>query len=199
MYITDRGNNRVQLWNTGTSIGTTTAGETLNISLNGPTTIVRDSITGIVYISDTYNRQIVSYPSGTVVAGGNSAGHSSTHFLIPNYDTNEIVRWVLSAHNWTHVAGNINGSAGSDSSSLYHPVGMTIDPMGTIYIADARNHRIQFFLAGKSNGTTIAGITDVSGNDSTLLYSSYWVALDNQLNLYVSDTFNHRVQKFLRY
>ncbi|CAF3220050.1 unnamed protein product [Rotaria sp. Silwood2] len=168
MYITDRGNNRVQLWNTGTSIGTTTAGGTLNISLNGPTTIVRDSITGIVYISDTYNRQIVSYPSGTVVAGGNSAGHSSTH-------------------------------AGSDSSSLYHPVGMTIDPMGTIYIADARNHRIQFFLAGKSNGTTIAGITDVSGNDSTLLYSSYWVALDNQLNLYVSDTFNHRVQKFLRY
>ncbi|CAF3407524.1 unnamed protein product, partial [Rotaria sp. Silwood2] len=187
---------------------------TLNISLNGPTTIIRDSITGIVYISDTYNHQIVSYPSGTVVAGGKSAGHSNTQlynpfglvfdsttqsFPIPNYDTNEIVRWVLSAHNWTHVAGNINGSAGSDSSSLYHPVGITIDPMGTIYIADARNHRIQFFLAGKSNGTTIAGITDVSGNDSTLLYSSYWVALDNQLNLYVSDTFNHRVQKFLRY
>jgi hypothetical protein len=74
-----------------------------------------------------------------------------------------------------------------------------MDPMGNIYIADTVNHRIQFFLSGQSNGTTIAGVTSVSGNNSTLIYYPYGVALDSQLNLYVVDTGNHRIQKFLRY
>ncbi|CAF1375035.1 unnamed protein product, partial [Rotaria sordida] len=211
MYITDRVNNRVQLWNKGASSGTTVAGTggTSNISLYNPTTCVSGSTSDTMYILDTYNHRIISYPSGTVVAGGNLAGTSNTQlnypvgfvydsvsqsFLISNYGTNKIVRWLLSAYNWTHVAGNVNGNTGSDSSSFNQPLGITMDPMGNIYVADVTNHRIQFFLAGESNGTTIAGITGVSGNNSTLLYSPYWVILDNQLNLYVSDTFNHRVQ-----
>ena len=71
--------------------------------------------------------------------------------------------------------------------------------MGNIYVADSNNHRIQMFLANQSNDTTIAGVTDVLGTNSTHLKIPYWLTLDNQLNLYVSDTFNHRVQKFLRY
>ncbi|CAF1487847.1 unnamed protein product [Rotaria sordida] len=216
MYITDRVNNRVQLWNKGASSGTTVAGTggTSNISLYNPTTCVSGSTSDTMYILDTYNHRIISYPSGTVVAGGNLAGTSNTQlnypvgfvydsvsqsFLISNYGTNKIVRWLLGAYNWTHVAGNVNGNTGSDSSSFNQPLGITMDPMGNIYVADTTNHRIQFFLAGESNGTTIAGITGVSGNNSTLLYTPYWVILDNQLNLYVSDTFNHRVQKFVRY
>jgi hypothetical protein len=54
-------------------------------------------------------------------------------------------------------------------------------------------------LAGQSVGTTIAGITSVVGGNSTLLNMPYSLTLDNQLNLYVADTGNYRVQKFLRY
>jgi DNA-binding beta-propeller fold protein YncE len=49
------------------------------------------------------------------------------------------------------------------------------------------------------NGTTIAGVTGQSGISSTKLNQPYSVALDSQLNLYVADTGNNRIQTFLRY
>ena len=76
---------------------------------------------------------------------------------------------------------------------------VTLDSMGNIYVADRDNHRIQLFLAGQSNGTTIAGVTGRPGSNSTSLYKPYSVALDTQLNLYVADTYNDRVQKFIHY
>ena len=71
--------------------------------------------------------------------------------------------------------------------------------MGNVYVADMSNHRMQLFVVGQSDGITIAGVTGISGANSTLLYRPYSVALDNQLNLYVSDTSNHRIQRFSRY
>jgi DNA-binding beta-propeller fold protein YncE len=71
--------------------------------------------------------------------------------------------------------------------------------MGNVYVADTMNHRIQFISSGQLDGVTIAGMTASSGNSSTLLNSPYSLALDNQLNLYVSDSNNHRIQKFFHY
>ena len=68
--------------------------------------------------------------------------------------------------------------------------------MGNVYVADTGNHRVQFYFAGQSNGTTIAG-TGISGTNATSLNSPWSLALDSQLNLYVADTNNHRIQKFL--
>jgi len=71
--------------------------------------------------------------------------------------------------------------------------------MGNLYVADRSNTRVQFFLAGQIEGRTIAGITGVFGSNSTLLNQPYEIAFDNQLNLYVADSYGNRVQKFLRY
>lgn len=38
-----------------------------------------------------------------------------------------------------------------------------MDTDGTLYIADSGNHRVQKWLNGASNGTTVAGITGVKG------------------------------------
>jgi sugar lactone lactonase YvrE len=185
----------------------------LNISLYGPSGIVTDSSSGTLFVADTYNHRVISYAAGTVVAGGNGPGNSTTtldfpyglvyesvtkSLIIPNYSTNNIVRWVLGATNRAYVAGDVMGNPGSNSTFLNSPVGMTMDPMGNIYVADSGNNRIQFFMAGQSTATTIAG-TSASGTNATQLNIPFWVILDNQLNLYVSDTFNNRVQKFLRY
>ncbi|CAF2809682.1 unnamed protein product [Rotaria sp. Silwood2] len=105
--------------------------------------------------------------------------------------------WEL-LRSWTLVAG-ITGSAGSTSTSLNCPLGVALDPVGNMYIADTSNHRIQLFSAGQSNGTTIAGITGSSGTSPSQLARAYWAILDNNLNLYVADTFNHRIQKFEHY
>jgi sugar lactone lactonase YvrE len=186
--------------------------------LNYPTSLFRDPSSGTLYISDTSNSRVMQYQSdassGTVVAGGNGSGKNSTQLwrpyglcfdtwtnslIIANYGANNVVRWVIGASSWTLVAGSINGTSGSTSLLLNGPIDVKLDPMGNVYVADRFNDRIQFFLANEMNGTTIAGITTVSGSNSSLLKSPYGVALDNQLNLYVSDTFNHRIQNFLRY
>jgi hypothetical protein len=159
-------------------------------------------------------RYLLNNSSRTVVAGGNGNGINSTKLSVPyaafydsssnslliaNFGGNNIVRWVLGASNWTLVVGSQSGTAGKTSTLLDGPTDVMLDPMGNMYVADRTNHRIQFFLKGQSNGKTIAGITGKSGNNSTMLHYPNSVALDNQLNLYVADYYNHRIQKFLRY
>ncbi|CAF1192488.1 unnamed protein product [Adineta steineri] len=220
MYFTDTNNHRVVYWANGASSGTTIAGITgtpgsTNNTFYGPCGIARDSSTGTLYIADTYNHRIMQYllsaSSGTVAAGGNGAGSgitqlaypygftfdsSSNSLLIANAQTNNIVRWVLGASNWTLVIGSPTGSSGNTSTLLSHPIGITLDPMGNIYVADSQNHRIQFFFAGQSNGTTIAGVTGSPGTSQSQLNTPCWVIVDNQLNLYISDFSNNRVQFF---
>jgi sugar lactone lactonase YvrE len=184
-----------------------------------PFAIARDPTSGTLYITDLENNRIMSYASGanngTLVFGFyGGAGTNNTQLyrpnglyfdsitnslLIANSGSNNIVRYVFGDSVWTLVAGNFNGSSGATSTALNTPVDMTLDPMGNMYVADGFNYRIQFYYAGQSNGTTIAGITGVTGNNTTTLNAPLSVALDSQLNLYVVDTYNHRVQKFLRY
>ncbi|CAF0738062.1 unnamed protein product [Rotaria sordida] len=222
VYVTDTFNYRLQLWTSGSSTGTSVAGTGISGSTNNMLSIVygvtRDPNSGTLYISDTGNHRVMRYlsgvSSGTVIAGGNGAGLSITQLsnpiglcfdsstnslLIANYGANNIVRWTIGAQNWTFVAGNLNGSSGMTSNELNQPTDVILDSMGNIYVVDMGNNRIQFFSYDQSNGTTIAGVTASNGNDSILLNNPYSVALDNQFNLYVADTYNHRVQKFLQY
>ncbi len=71
--------------------------------------------------------------------------------------------------------------------------------MGNMYVADRNNQRIQFFYNGQLDGTIIAGITGVSGSNSNTLFAPWSLRLDSQLNLYMTDSNNHRIQKFMRY
>jgi len=187
--------------------------------LNQPYCVARDSNSKTLYISEggTNNRIMVyefNASSGTILVGGQGVGTNSTQLntpmglyfdslsnslIIANCYANNIVRSRLNTSNWELVVGNINGSYGYTSSELWYPQDVTLDPMGNIYVADTGNQRIQFFSVGQSNGITVAGITGTTGNTSTLLKSPYGVTLDNQLNLYVSDSANHRIQKFQRY
>jgi DNA-binding beta-propeller fold protein YncE len=186
--------------------------------LNNPYGIALDSNTGTIYIADNMNQRVMSYASGassgTVVAGGNGNGISPSQLSLPfgiyfdsfsnsltivNSDQNTVVRWVLGASNWTLLAGNINGTAGNTSTFLNGPRGVTLDPMGNLYVADALNHRIQLFMSGQTDGITIMGTTGVMGSNATLFNRPYSVAFDGQLNIYVADAHNYRIQKFVRY
>lgn len=193
----------------------TGASGSANNQLTNPRGVALDPSTGTLYISDNGNHRIMRYlsgaASGTVVAGGVGQGTSSTQLsdprglyldsstnslIIANTGAHNIIRWTLNASNWVLLAGT-TAANGATSLKLTNPSDVVLDSMGNMYVADLGNNRIQFFLAGKSNGTTLAGVTSTSGNTSGLLNAPAALALDDQMNVYVADLLNARVQKFL--
>ena len=186
-----------------------------NHQLSTPRGLAIHTQSGGLLVADSDNHRIMQYApnssSGTVVAGGNGPGTNRTQLfyprgifydsstmsiLIANSKANNIVRWKLGANNWTMVAGSPLGTPGNSSPLLDYPTGVVLDSMGNLYVSDEGNHRIQFFLNGEKNGTTIAGVSGMSGATERLFNKSASVAIDRHLNLYVADYLNDRVQKF---
>jgi len=222
IHISDGNNHRVMFWKKDAVQGTIAAGNgTLGNSdnqLNWPHGLTYDRQSNILFVSDYGNHRIMKYfyntSSGILVGGNNTCGlsktqlcqshglffeQSSNSLLIANYGANNIVRWVLNDTQWSIVVGDSNGIGGSLPSLLRNPTDVMLDPMNNIYVADRSNHRVQFFPVGQSNATTIAGKTGMPDSSATLLRNPNSITFDNQLNLYVADWQNHRIQKFSRY
>jgi len=215
MYVMDTANRRVQFFTQGNLSGSTVAG-----ALSWGTAIAYDSDNHVLYAADGAYNRIMKYSYGTsvsisIAAGSNGCGLNTSQIcspqglyfdkytnslLISSTEVHAVVRWRLGDSNWTNtIAGSPNGTRGNTSTTLNRPWGIILDPMGNYYISDRDNNRIQFFLNGQSVGRTIAGITGLYGTNPLLLFCPYWMALDKQLNLYVADACNHRIQLFKRY
>ena len=189
-----------------------------NHELYYPYGLSLDSNSNVLYIADYGNHRIMKYfansSNGTLVADGNGAGYgitqlhhpmrvhfdaSSNSLFIANYIAHNIVCWVLGTNSWTLIAGSATGTHGSTSMLLYAPTDVAVDSMGNVYVSDKNNQRVQFFLSGQLNGTTIAGTTSLPGSTANLLYGPESVVVDAQFNLYVSDMYNSRIQRFVHY
>ncbi|GGR31416.1 NHL repeat-containing protein [Streptomyces netropsis] len=98
------------------------------------------------------------------------------------------------------VAGFISDGGPGALTRVYHPLGVTVDKNGVLYIADQHNHRVRKVTP---NGiiTTAAGdgtggyISDGGPAVATRLHYPGGVAVDDAGNLYIADTHNHRVRK----
>ncbi len=90
------------------------------------------------------------------------------------------------------------GSAGAQPGQFNSPRGLAFAADGSLYVADSRNHRIQHLSA---DGTLIKEwgtfADQATGNAPIGTFNEPWgVAVGPDGSVYVSDTWNHRVQKF---
>ncbi len=139
----------------------------------------------------------MDFPYGAAVDG---AGNLYIADLI-----NHRVRRVDAAGNIDTVAGDGEQGYGGDGepalqAQLQYPIDVALDGAGNLYIADRDNHRIRRVDADGII-TTVAGSGeqgyDGDGESATAaqLAHPHGMTVDEAGNLYIADTFNHRIRK----
>ena len=100
------------------------------------------------------------------------------------------------------------GSFGNGDGQFYFPRGIAVDRAdGTVYVVDMGNHRIRNSI----RAPTCAAVADQMGRqleaghassplaqEAGQLRSPWGIAVDGQGDVYVTDTGNHRLEKFDR-
>jgi uncharacterized protein (TIGR03437 family) len=186
LFIADYGNNRVREVSNG--VITTMAGGggygyngdnigATSAQLAYPSGVAVDSA-GNLYMAERIGNRIREVSNGliTTVAGSGPLG---CH--IPN-------------------SGFSGGDDGLATSALLDcPSGVAVDSAGNLYIADTSNHRIRKVSDGVITTVAGNGTGGFSGDNgpatSAQLFSPNGVGVDSAGNLYIADTFNHRVRK----
>ena len=116
--------------------------------------------------------------------------------LINSNQKKKIIANKESVLRWNSTGLTIAGVStisGRDNMHLNMPVDFALDYKGTIFIADRSNHRIQKYVRGSMNGTTVAGFGN--GTSSTSLYGlilPIHVIVDDEENLYISNYGNYQ-------
>lgn len=92
----------------------------------------------------------------------------------------------------------VTGSPPGSSAPDFEIFGMAIGPDGSVYVLDILNSQVLRFPAGSVDATS--GITVAGGNGKGAAANQfnipYGIFVDKGGNLYVSDSYNYRVQKF---
>ncbi|MEK6526885.1 MAG: SMP-30/gluconolactonase/LRE family protein, partial [Nitrospirota bacterium] len=183
LYIADQSNNRVRKVDQATGVITTVAGTgeaaytgdgmpASEASLAGPSGLALGP-DGALYIADTFNGRIrrVDPETGAISTVAGDGGEY-----------------------------RYQGRANEFSTSLSRPYGIALDREGHILITDSDSHLIRKWDRTKKIVRRVAGngMAQFGGDgglpeDCSLNYP-FGVVVDDRGNMYIADTFNHRVR-----
>src|SRR5713101_651810 len=148
-----------------------------------------DAARNVLYVADTFNNVVraidLTHQTMATVAGTGTAGYASTDEGKP-----------------------------ATQAALSYPTGLAVDAAGNLFIADTYNSRVREVLGGlhfdqNGNASSVGAIFTVAGTGrlgfsgengdarQADLYFPYGVALDAAAtpNLYITDSFNHRIRR----
>jgi len=140
-------------------------------TMNGPLSIAIDTAGNVIFADSNNNRVRKVMPGGLIVTvAGNGSAVSS-------------------------------GDGGfATSAGIARPYGVALDAVGNLYVSESLGHRIRMITpAGTISTFAGNGIAAFGGDDGAAISASLnqpaEIAFDAAGNLYVADTWNHRVRK----
>ena len=140
---------------------------------NYPAGIAADGA-GNLYVADTFNATIrkIVVGTGQVSTLAGSAG----------------------------MGGNSDGTGAAARFAL--PYGLAVDGAGSVFVADTGNHTIRRVVISTGQVTTLAGLAGAAGSTDgagsvARFNNPYGVAADGVGNVYVADSINHTIRKFV--
>ncbi|HAL82421.1 MAG TPA: hypothetical protein DCO83_09420 [Mucilaginibacter sp.] len=188
------------------------------ISYITPQTFVAETTISPLYITNTGNPATTNGETFSF-AGSGSAGSTNGTGAAASFNQpigmtvdasgnvyisdvgNEVIRkitpsGVVSTFAGTGTIGSTNGTG--TAAAFYHPVGMCVDALGNIYVADEDNHMIRK-MTPAGVVTTLAGSTTPGSANGTGTGASFnlpcGVAADAAGNVYVADYNNNQIRK----
>jgi len=208
IYVADPANARIQVYDANGNYVTTLGGSwgSGNYQFNWPFGLAVDSA-GNLYVADTWNHRVQIYDSNLVykktlgVTG--VAGSDNAHFAYPSSvavdrngniyvaDTLNFRVQVFNSQGVYQRTLGVTGEQGEDFAHFGYPLDVAVDASGRVYVKDV--DRIQVF---DPNGLYLTTIGGSWGTASGQLTGPTSVEVDSAGNVYVTDTYNHRIQKF---
>jgi sugar lactone lactonase YvrE len=189
LYVTDSSNSRILHYSANSttadrvygqlgsfSTGAPNKGGLSADSLADPVGLAIDSSGGL-YVADQLNNRVLHYPAGSTTA-------DRVYGQLGSFTTNTA------------------NKGGSSANSLSGPVGVAVDLLGNLYVADSTNHRVlRYPVSGSTTADRVYGQlgsfgTSLANNGGRSANSLYWpkgVAIDRVGGLYVADQSNQRV------
>ncbi len=217
---------RLSGWEVGSILGAARVGQQLARPSG-----VAVALDGTMYVVETFAHQVVRVDAATsevsVVAGIGSIGYSGDgglgaaarlsgpegvavdglgNVFIADTQNNRIRRVDAASRLITTVVGSgIAGFAGdggpATSAQLNRPLGVAVDGLGNLYVADSQNNRIRRIDAQTGLIETVAGnanegyVEDDVLATSTSLHKPSGVAFDSDGSFLIADTANHRIRR----
>jgi len=178
---------------------------------------------GNMYVADEYYNLVRKITPGGIVstlAGSGSAGSANGNGPAASFNGllgiavdvagniyvsdsgNNLVRKITPVGNVSTFAGSgANGLANGNgtAASFYGPVGIAVDVIGNIYVADDGNDLIRV-IDPSGNVTTLAGSTVgyLDGTGSMAMFNNpAGLSMDASRNLYVADQVDNHIRKVI--
>ncbi|CAF1400597.1 unnamed protein product [Rotaria sp. Silwood1] len=123
--------------------------------------------------------------------------NSDNTLTIADTANNRVQKWTIGAASGVTVAGQANGAVGNGLSQLSSPTGVIVDETSTVLVVDDINDRVQSWPFTAVQGTTVAGAGG-NGAGNNQFRRPFGIARNaNTRTLYISDSLNHRVMRYL--
>ena len=199
VYAVNYQNGQVQIWLEGSASPT----GTIFTNATNPNSLFVGTISDI-YVDngnayqrvDVWRENAANYQS-TLSVSGSCYGlfiDSNNSLYCSLHDSHQVIKRSLNSSDsqQTIVAGI--SCPGYLPHQLYSPNGIFVTLSFDLYVADTGNGRIQLFRSGEVNATTVAG-REAPG--TIRLHRPTAVILDADGNLFITDSYNHRIVRLV--